>query len=479
MLFIEETHAAIGARIDDLEALYRDGWMPELARAGLGRLVWYCQPAHGAGLSYRVVTVTAVADGAAWEQLSAEVRGGRLAGWRREADRCRHRVDGRILAPLGCSPPLDLVGIPTEPAESAPVLYMQDTMWPRRGMADRYEEALATLLPAPARPPRSQLSVEGAYRTAPGGGTHRQVVLMQRIRDVDRLTHLLSHELPEEMEAPGSWMHEALTYRERWQSRLLRHRPVVPGAVMLVLHEAHTVIGEHAREFDHLCRDELAGRLADRRRGAAPVVLQPRGGFGSLLQRGHPHRPVRRGGPRPLGRGHRGRRARRPQPSPRRVAARGCWASSSSRSTGRRCDDLDLSSVPVDGGEHECSLYMEDTGWPSAPIDEYLAYWDTDYHRHLEAQPPERRLLRIEACFRTTLGSHRHPEGILLQKIGNLGGPEGTAHQHRALRPGSLAGFLHARRAGPAGPVGEPAAADLALVAAVLSRPVSRPPRGW
>ncbi len=228
MLFIEETHAAVGARIDDLEALYRDGWMPELARAGLGRLVWYCNLAHGAGLSYRVVTVTAVADGAAWERLSAEVRGGRLAGWRREADRCRHRVDGRILAPLGCSPPLELDGIPTEPAESAPVLYMQDTMWPRRGMADRYEEALASLyLPLLDRP-GAQLSVEGAYRTAPGGGTHRQVVLMQRVRDVDRLTHLLSHELPEGMEVPGSWMHEALTYRERWRSRLLRTAPWSP-----------------------------------------------------------------------------------------------------------------------------------------------------------------------------------------------------------------------------------------------------------
>jgi hypothetical protein len=221
VLFIEETHAAIGARIDDLEDLYRDGWMPEVARHG-ARLLWFCHLAHGSSLSYRVVTVTAVADGASWERLAAEVRGGQLADWRRQADLCRHGVDGRILTPLACSPAVELEEIPIEPGEVTPVIYMQDTMWPRQGMADRYEEALGTAyLPLVDRP-GSQLSVEGAYRTAPGGGVHRQVVLMQRVRDVDRLTHLLSHELPEGMEEPGTWMHEALTYRERWRSRLLR-----------------------------------------------------------------------------------------------------------------------------------------------------------------------------------------------------------------------------------------------------------------
>ena len=37
-----------------------------------------------------------------------------------------------------------------------------------------------------------------------------------------------ANELPEGMEAPGSWMHEALTYRERWRSQLLRTAPWSP-----------------------------------------------------------------------------------------------------------------------------------------------------------------------------------------------------------------------------------------------------------
>jgi len=223
VLFIEETHAAVGARVDELEALYREAWMPMLGRSDDARLLWYLHLAHGSSLSYRVVTVTAVRDGAAWERLSAEVTRGRLSEWARQVDRCRHEVQGRILMDLSCSPfHLELSEIPTEPDEGQPSIYMQDTMWPRRGRADDYEAALASVyLPLLDRP-GAQLSVEGAFRTAPGGGRHPEVVLMQKVQDLDSLTRLLSEELPPAMEEPGSWMHDALAYRERWRSRLLR-----------------------------------------------------------------------------------------------------------------------------------------------------------------------------------------------------------------------------------------------------------------
>jgi hypothetical protein len=47
-------------------------------------------------------------------------------------------------------------------------------------------------------------------------------MLMQRILDVDRLQHLLMTDIPPEMRAPGTWMHDALTLRDRWESLLLR-----------------------------------------------------------------------------------------------------------------------------------------------------------------------------------------------------------------------------------------------------------------
>jgi len=187
---------------------------------------------------------------------------------------------------------------------------------------------------------------------------------------------------------------------------------------MLVLHEVHTVVGEHAREFATLCRDELAGSLAgvegvrllwyfDHSAGSGPsynVVTLTALEDGAALDR--LAAATTDGGLAGLWR----RLDQLRHEVVGKIVEPVDWSP-------RR--DLDLSSVPL-GGDHECTLYMEDTGWPTAPIDDYLAYWDTDYHRHLETQPPERRLLRIEACYRTTFGSHRHPEGILLQKIGNL-----------------------------------------------------------
>ena len=50
----------------------------------------------------------------------------------------------------------------------------------------------------------------------------REVTLMQRILDQERLLGLLTHEIAPEMRAPGTWMHDALQLRDQWESKLLR-----------------------------------------------------------------------------------------------------------------------------------------------------------------------------------------------------------------------------------------------------------------
>ncbi len=69
MLYIHELHSVVGKEAKAFEAAYRDGWMPALAASGDARLLWYLDLAHGSGLSYRVVTITAVTDGRAWQRL--------------------------------------------------------------------------------------------------------------------------------------------------------------------------------------------------------------------------------------------------------------------------------------------------------------------------------------------------------------------------------------------------------------------------
>jgi hypothetical protein len=79
--------------------------------------------------------------------------------------------------------------------------------------------------------------------------------------------------------------------------------------------------------------------------------------------------------------------------------------------------DVDLASVPTDGVTHPLSLFMEDTGWPYAPLDDYIRSWDEIYYRPLSQAPPGMRLLGIQACFQVAHGSYKRREAMLWQKI--------------------------------------------------------------
>ena len=90
MLFLHETHRVVGTREDDFESTYREGWMPTLAQEDNARLLWYTNHAHGSGAAYNVVTITGIADGAAWESLARRAQTGDLAPWMHELDNLRH-----------------------------------------------------------------------------------------------------------------------------------------------------------------------------------------------------------------------------------------------------------------------------------------------------------------------------------------------------------------------------------------------------
>lgn len=225
MLFLRELHSVVGKEAEAFEAAYRDRWMPALAETPDSRLLWYFDLAHGTGLSYRVVTVTAVADGRAWQRLADRVAGGDLRSWGRDLDRLQHRSEGQVLVTLPWSPPVSrLDEVPVGGVEHDPVLYMEDTMWPHPGRIGEYVAAAGKVY-APsltAEGGRMQMHVALALRTMPGAGRNPEIVLLQRLNDVARLLRLLSTDLPDEVTRPGSWMYDALELRDQWQSRLLR-----------------------------------------------------------------------------------------------------------------------------------------------------------------------------------------------------------------------------------------------------------------
>ncbi|GAC1647313.1 MAG: hypothetical protein NVS4B6_21710 [Mycobacterium sp.] len=77
--------------------------------------------------------------------------------------------------------------------------------------------------------------------------------------------------------------------------------------------------------------------------------------------------------------------------------------------------DVEFDQVPVDGRQHELTLYMEDTMRPYE--DKFLEYIDRCgevYSKSLDRPNP---LLTIEAAFQPALGSHLRREVTLMQRI--------------------------------------------------------------
>ncbi len=227
-IYLHETHRVVGAHEDDFEAAYRDpgGWMDVLGRDGDARLVWYLNHAHGSGPSYRVVTITALADGAAWERLARRVHDGDLRDWAHRVDQSRREVSAKLLLAVDWSPidELDLGSISAAPADHEPTLFMEDTGWPDSSLADYVDFWGEDYHPLLARQPEATrlLEIQACWVTAPGTGRRPEAILWQRIHSHERLRDLLATEVPPERKAPGTYMAKALTLRDQWESRLLR-----------------------------------------------------------------------------------------------------------------------------------------------------------------------------------------------------------------------------------------------------------------
>jgi len=188
---------------------------------------------------------------------------------------------------------------------------------------------------------------------------------------------------------------------------------------MLFIHETHRVIGRHASAFEDVYRDEWMGALA--RSDDARLLWYLNHAMGS-------------------------------GPAYQVVTVTACTDGSAWEALAQRMLDgdlsdtastvdsyrhdvvgkllipvpwsalqgVDLAGVPTDGREHDLSLYMQDTGWPDAPLDDYIELWDKDYWQFMRKTPDEEKLLDIVACFQVAHGSGIRPEAILMQKIMNF-----------------------------------------------------------
>jgi hypothetical protein len=227
MLFMHELHSVAGEHEHEFEAAFRDGWMKLLAQDDDARLLWYLNHAHGSGASYRVVTITAIRDGAAYERLADRQRRGDLLDWSRAVGALRHEVRGKMLLPVYWSPiqEIDLATVPADGSEHELSLYMEDTGWPSAPLDDyirfwdheyfRYMRAVP--------PEHSMLEIEACFQVAHGTHYRPEAMLMQKVLNYGLLLNLISE--PEDYDPdvwPGRYMHGGLRYRDQWESRLLR-----------------------------------------------------------------------------------------------------------------------------------------------------------------------------------------------------------------------------------------------------------------
>lgn len=226
MLFLHEVHRVNGKDEDAFEAAYRDGWMSRLAETDNARLLWYMNHAVGTGVSYNVVTITGVTDGAAYEELAQRTQRGDLKEWMHDVDALRHDVKGKIMLPVHWSPiqEIDLGTVPTDGRTHELSLFMEDTGWPYTPIDD-YIQCWYDIYYEPMQkvPEEHQiLDIQACFQPAHGTYQRREAMLWQKIRSYDALMHLLTTESPPEFKQPGTYMYDALAYRDQWESKLLR-----------------------------------------------------------------------------------------------------------------------------------------------------------------------------------------------------------------------------------------------------------------
>jgi len=224
MLFLHEVHQVKGAAEEEFEAAFRDEWMPVLGKSEDARLLWYCHHAHGSGPAYNVVTITALRDGAAWEDLARRIQRGDLQAWARRVDELRHDLTGKLLFGVSWSPmgELDLASVPVDGASHELSIYMEDTGWPHAAIDDYVEFWGKGYYEPMKERAAGLLDIQAVFQVAFGTGHRKEAILMQKIVSDRALLHLLTHDTDPEHRRPGQFMHDALAYRDRWESKLLR-----------------------------------------------------------------------------------------------------------------------------------------------------------------------------------------------------------------------------------------------------------------
>lgn len=231
MLFVHEMHSLSPSTAVGFEAMLRDRWAPALGRDADMRLVWCVRSMPGAFAFPEIITLTAVADGAALERLGDRLRDGDLRQEIAVLDGRRARVETRILAPLTFNPLVfDLDSMPSDPGsiDRPGEIYIHDLVPPRLGAQRAYEVAMGTAYMRMQEMEGLEIRNWAGLETVPGGGPVPENLMLSHISSARAGTDLLFHHVSRDEVKPGSWLSDALKLRDTWVSRLVRTVPWSP-----------------------------------------------------------------------------------------------------------------------------------------------------------------------------------------------------------------------------------------------------------
>jgi len=230
MIFLHETHDVIGGRMDEFSESMSTRWRPMIERDGLARVMWFFTLAHGTNVSYQAISITAVRDWTSWGTLVDRMVAEKdWRTWLRDVCLARRDVESKILLPNPKSPlqEIDLTSVEAPGDDGVPSLYLHDTGWPYPGLMEDYIDALHTILePQMEAVTPYVITAVAGWRTCPGTGRFHEAVLLSKIHNWELFSFLITFGEPPAQ--PGEWMIEGLTYRDKWESKLLRTAPWSP-----------------------------------------------------------------------------------------------------------------------------------------------------------------------------------------------------------------------------------------------------------
>jgi hypothetical protein len=229
LFYVHNIHSITSGKAEAYEAALRERWASAVAREPGMRLAWCARSMPGAISFPEIITLTAIADGAALERYGERVRAGDLHDDAVALAGLRDELTTRVFTPLAFNPlTVDIDAIPTEYTDGSTEMYLHDFVPPRLGMQRAYEQAMEKVYMSMSDNELLQIVIWAGLETVAGGGPVPESLNISHVRDADAITSLLAFEAPRENKQLGSWMYDALKLRDSWTTRLVRSLPWSP-----------------------------------------------------------------------------------------------------------------------------------------------------------------------------------------------------------------------------------------------------------